>query len=1720
MISKLRYIIFLLLLIITIYFYIHNRKSGCKNKKAINYNPDADIGDESKCRYNTLGCMDKNASNYNMYATASCEEDCQGCEEKGTCDLCKYQKECKHHCPECICKPKVKGCNRVWAINYDPTATDDNGSCISPEKLLEKISIISGGDCKRCSGRVSIKIGDDYPILGGKQGINVLVLERSNNLKIRYKRSFMTANYELENKKFVDFMRKYVFYKDIVIIAIRGDAVGKKRSLNFNNEPVFIESVLTDDSKMVLKKLGAKTPELSRSGSYILVGSFLNDIYFETYSSNADSFFPYFNLTNYGCVNFNSPEYEKIELDLSKLKLLSSTGDTGESNIYDAKSDDKTKYINIKKSNFVDMNRVDNINRCALEVIQMGYRIFSVSKTKCYAYKLKDSKGNNPLKFFKNKQFTEYTENNKFFRLSNNVCRLNNQLLPYGNETEESLFLIDEIYFSGLYSKFYGGQMVELYNLRDFKGIRRDVGVGIHQAWGSIPKALNVKEGSLIYIPITSLRIPHEFKVTLFRNVSADEDLTKFKKYELKFEDAYNSFSKLNMSCCEGGKITTANTSTKKIIRTLKFRIWNNIIKNLNLKRTEVLAKLYIYDSSVPQVDVKPENNDKYQFIDKYDLNLYSEIERLKNENNHGKIGFIELFNYSRKKVRKIEFTTWEFFWSYNFTLTVNAWKDWYISEGGIPMPNEGIFTVHAVDPNKKLLDKTCTLYGAEENSKEISDGFTHKSCSNIAKYGKYACEDSGKEKGFTNDIKYIVVSKQNFGVTIYDEPDFDGASLTLGYGKYNLPDDLSMIVQSLKVNLKYAIIKLYLGYNFKNEFLRVVNKHTKQLKKAFTYSNIFNLLGENKRIRSISIEKLDYYTEISNNSYPDKYDENKKYENYQYPIKYKLSNELINYLDYPYDYFKDEIKLDSNDKFVRVVRENFEFSKLKAISPIQVGNNQIFRIINSGGGINYVKNEIGNNNFKNLITDVKAINTYNSNNDFIRKIIFYGGKIMKYDGNKVSLLDLDNLDFSIDERFIQICSLDNAEVNIYKNNIAIFIKINGVLKTFGKFLTIKNNDKFIRINYDEIDMENVKRKKVNLILVDNKQESVIEENISNSSSSDIYNFYIIKRNIESTEIPTNPKTGTPLCNCNIFDSEYDFTNFIYIQLEKLTFKNKLNSISLAQKVTTLKELGIMELNNNELLDNIGGKRFNSPTIVQIMDSKFNINKMLYFNCHKYTINNNINTINKLEKVGENDIKISKHEKRVEIFMREKSNFNNNYENKYESKFNTRQDLNSVLLSNIQDNINKINSQLKDSGSLETYDFNQKLMRKSTFKNYLLDDNIKVQDITKFKFNTTEKFISVYNKNKVKICTLPFFYNLNTNSINSAINTYLFKYECFIKIYDINMKLIKVGLCKNKKYIFTDKKTNKNIELNYKKYIGKFNNFEWQTAEDNYIFDLDEIYFEIELAKPVKTNIENSTEILFIVVKNNNLMKSFDDVLKSFGYNNAWREYTFRFLLTRKMYSILRFYDINNKVTKKIKFSFEPVLDSSFGAPVPRSPILLYDNPVKYIETYKNNIIYEFLQKDKMIFSVNIPNGMKGIYTYKIDGKIVYADKIICDDGNNIKIYDENNNLITESGDETLHEYILGIKFDKYNGRKIFEYYPKTNKSIIRLLDNNINIDTILTKDVDENKIINIEDQLGNVINTVTNRNIYILENDYSALKVIKPDKTFKFIFASVNGEF
>lgn len=145
---------------------------------------------------------------------------------------------------------------------------------------------------------------------------------------------------------------------------------------------------------------------------------------------------------------------------------------------------------------------------------------------------------------------------------------------------------------------------------------------------------------------------------------------------------------------------------------------------------------------------------------------------------------------------------------------------------------------------------------------------------------------------------------------------------------------------------------------------------------------------------------------------------------------------------------------------------------------------------------------------------------------------------------------------------------------------------------------------------------------------------------------------------------------------------------------------------------------------------------------------------------------------------------------------------------------------------------------------------------------------------------------------------------------------------------------------------------------------------------------------------------------------------------------------------------------------------------------------------------------------------------MKGIYSYKVDGKVVYVNKVLSDNGKNVKLYDENNNLIIESDDINTHNYLLGIKLDKYNGKFKLEYYPKMNKIIIRLLDKTRDIDKIETADYDEIKDIEVKDQLGNLIRKVKNKNMYIFENNVHSLKIVNPDKTYSVKYTESSGNF
>ena len=88
---------------------IYDRKVGCLDKRALNFDPNANADCDGCCRYDAAsplyneGCMDLEATNYSVRYTEPC------------IDCCTYD---------------VEGCMDDTATNYNTNANIDNGSCV------------------------------------------------------------------------------------------------------------------------------------------------------------------------------------------------------------------------------------------------------------------------------------------------------------------------------------------------------------------------------------------------------------------------------------------------------------------------------------------------------------------------------------------------------------------------------------------------------------------------------------------------------------------------------------------------------------------------------------------------------------------------------------------------------------------------------------------------------------------------------------------------------------------------------------------------------------------------------------------------------------------------------------------------------------------------------------------------------------------------------------------------------------------------------------------------------------------------------------------------------------------------------------------------------------------------------------------------------------------------------------------------------------------------------------------------------------------------------------------------------------------------------------------------------------------------------------------------------------------------------------------------------
>ena len=123
---------------------------GCTNELAFNYNEEANY-DDGSCEAVVVGCMDEIAWNYNENANTD-GGDCiyLGCTDDAACNYdyianadsggCIYPDDyydCSDTClndvdADGVCDElEIEGCVTIASINYNPDATNDDGSCVA-----------------------------------------------------------------------------------------------------------------------------------------------------------------------------------------------------------------------------------------------------------------------------------------------------------------------------------------------------------------------------------------------------------------------------------------------------------------------------------------------------------------------------------------------------------------------------------------------------------------------------------------------------------------------------------------------------------------------------------------------------------------------------------------------------------------------------------------------------------------------------------------------------------------------------------------------------------------------------------------------------------------------------------------------------------------------------------------------------------------------------------------------------------------------------------------------------------------------------------------------------------------------------------------------------------------------------------------------------------------------------------------------------------------------------------------------------------------------------------------------------------------------------------------------------------------------------------------------------------------------------------------------------
>jgi hypothetical protein len=476
----------LVVLLVVLYLYFNTRKLGCLDKTAINYNPNANLHQIDSCIYPNLGCTDPNAVNYNKWANVSCSEDCIN--SKGS--NCTFTQSCATT-TEHICKYNISGCSRPWINNATDATTDDN-SCLTNNEFMNRIVILSGGSCTDCTNEIYVKIDDNYVVEGGDNGLHLIILDRKlndNQIIVKHIKHFPTGESEEASADFVTFVNINLYPTDIAIIVAKGDMIGQ-----YGSGKNYLRQVISTEAQQLMKKIGGRHVETTPKGSYILIGTIMLDIYYESTNPNRDSYFPLFNLIRIGCINVYDKKFIKSRLSSDKHKMLSKI----------------------------------NPYRCALEAYSMGVDVFTIkNETDCYV--VTDSNittYDNINKFNKTVYVRSYLLNNYIAFDNANSLAAANVSNSLNCSNSEEYYVILDAYTSSYFLNDFGKLYTYIYSGAAFAGLEVPLEEGLQSAIKIFSgRDSAVANGGFETLQINSLRVPAHFYTVAFKTFYTDSTL-------------------------------------------------------------------------------------------------------------------------------------------------------------------------------------------------------------------------------------------------------------------------------------------------------------------------------------------------------------------------------------------------------------------------------------------------------------------------------------------------------------------------------------------------------------------------------------------------------------------------------------------------------------------------------------------------------------------------------------------------------------------------------------------------------------------------------------------------------------------------------------------------------------------------------------------------------------------------------------------------------------------------------------------------------------------------------------------------------------------------------------------------------------------------------------------------------------------------------------------